>query len=292
MIGAWSASLGCLLSVAFLALDGGAFQLRPKSRFPTVEFGVPPATATDDMSSESASEESDTTEEHSKSEQLRFVGRISTISSALPYNSRDEVVSFFKCPANRNLFITAGGKRECKMIPMTLELLQRWTNICQQEGKLLPDETDEVFTVKTGGVHFPGLTLETSATMGIKLNEEALGPIYEVTLIGDERKVKGLPPVVYLFNKLTGGGSGSGTSNNLSTTKIFCDFGQEEASVIFKTNTTLIITVRFPSILMKILPSNKEKAEEQGSQAITKAVSKDVEASMVAFEEAYRRSLT
>jgi hypothetical protein len=283
----WSpASFGWLL-LAFLAQGGLAFQLHQASRLPRVWSGFPLCMTTKDRTSESRSEEIDTTEEQSNSE-LKFIGEIGTVSSALPYKSKDDVVSFFKCPENRNLFITAGGKRECKMLPMTPELLEEWTTICEQEGKTLPDEMDEIFTVKTGGVHFPGLTLETSATMGIKLTEKEFGPLYEVAMIGEERKVKGLPPVVYLFNKLTGGGSGNGTSNSISTTDIVCDFGQEDSKVVFKTDTSLVFTVRFPSVLMKILPTNKEKAEEQGSVAITKAVAKDIEASMVAYEEAYR----
>ena len=230
---------------------------------------------------------------------LQFRADIQTESSVLPYSTRESVEAFFTCPDNRNLFITAGGKREYEKLEIldTDILLASWTRICAQEGNAIPDKSDEIFTVKTGGMSFPGLTLETRATMGIKLVEKESGPTYEVTLIGDDRKVKGLPPVVYIFNKLTGGGGGgageeSGSSDNVSTTKIICEFNPESSNVTFKTSTQFTINIRFPSILMKIIPTSKEKAEEQGSQAITKAVGKDVEQSMAVFEEAYRKTFS
>jgi len=267
--------------------------VRNSFRLPSSAFSVPPVTATKDVSasSESTAESSNERIEDSSNAELKFVAQINTESSALPYTSKDDVISFFKSSQNRNMFITAGGKRECQRQSLTPEILRDWTEICRKEGMAPPDETDEVFVVKTGGVQFPGLTLEASAIMGVKLTEDGTDPKYVVTMIGDERKAKGLPPVVYIFNKLTGGGSKNGSSANLSFTDIVCEFiDGDEPKVVFKTDTRFVITVKFPAFLMKILPTNKEKAEEQGSQAIKKAVSKDVEASMLAYEEAYLNS--
>ncbi len=282
-----SCRIGILWLGSLVARRSNAFQTINHAqgrRIAVINSQLPPSI----QETSSELEERGPTVDPPKSE-LKFVGKINQVSNPLPYTSRDDVVAFFTCPQNRNMFITAGGKRECKMIPMNPEILEQWTRISHQEGGSVPEPHDEVFTVRTGGVKFPGLTLETSATMGIKFIEEDIGPKYEVTLIGDERKVTGLPPVVYLFNRLTGGGGENGTSNSLSTTYILCDFSQEDSKVIFKTDTILTVTIRFPSILLKILPTNKEKAEEQGSQAITKAVAKDVAASMTAYEEAYRK---
>lgn len=219
--------------------------------------------------------------------ELRFVGKFQTSSEPLPYKSKKDVMGFFQCPNNRNMFVTAGGKRECDAVEMTETILENWTRLCAaEEGCVLPIATDEVFTVKTGEVHFPGLTLVTSATMGMKLVEQKSShPTYQVTMIGDDRQVTGLRPVVFLFNKLTGGNSGS--ANNTSTTHIICDFTSKN-EVIFRTDTEITIRVKFPAMLMKLLPISKEKAEEEGSQSISKAVSKDVAESMRSFEEAYR----
>jgi hypothetical protein len=239
------------------------------------------------------SEVQDVVEAGDKKSELQFRADINTASNALSYSSREEVEAFFTCPNNRHLFITAGGVREYEKLEMKAEILADWARKCELEGNAIPNDSDEVFAVKTGGMSFPGLSLETRATMGIKLVERESGPTYEITLIGDDRKVKGLPPVVYIFNRLTGGGgSDSGSSHNLSSTKIMCDFNAEDSNVMFRISTQFLINVRFPSVLMKILPTTKEKAEEQGSLAITKVVSSDIEKSMAAFEVAYRRKIT
>ena len=278
--------------LAFCAHEGNSFPvLRSTASFPSTRFSTSRHTSVENVANDQLAEDVQIdSEEQSKSE-LKFVGKIQQVSSALSYTSKDEVVAFFTCPKNRNMFITAGGKRDCFLTPMTPEILHEWTKISQRDGGMIPDLDDEVFTVKTGGVQFPGLTLETSATMGMKLINEDYGPKYEVVLIKDERKVTGLPPVVYLFNRLTGGGGGeSGSSSTASTTYITCDFSQQDSKVIFTTDTILSVTVSFPSLLLKLLPMNKAKAEEKGSLAITQAVAKDVAASMIAYEEEYRKA--
>lgn len=279
IVGPWA----CALQAPAVS---GTFSLRPTRRGRLAQ-SLPESA----ISETSSSTEHDAEEEESDSKSiLQFRALINSESSPLEYSSKDEVEAFFTCPNNRNMFITAGGKREYEQVAITSEILTEWEQICQQEGMAIPKATDEAFAVKTGGIKFPGLTLETRATMGIKLVGKESGPTYEVTLIGDDRKVKGLPPVVYLFNRLTGGGSDNGSSQNLSTTQIVCEFDNDTSTVVFKTTTRFIINIRFPSILMKIIPTSKEKAEAQGSQAITKAVGKDIQDSMVVFEEAYLAS--
>jgi hypothetical protein len=277
--------------LVFCAQHGKSFPvIRSTSHVSSVRFSSSRPTSVEDVASEQLPADILVDSEEQTKSELKFVGKIKQVSSPLSYTSKDDVVAFFTCPKYRNMFITAGGKRECSLTPMTPEILQEWTRISLRDGGMIPDLEDEVFTVKTGGVQFPGLTLETSATMGIKLMMEDYGPKYEVVLIKDERKVTGLPPVVYLFNRLTGGDNENGSSSTASTTYITCDFSQQDSKVIFTTDTILSVTVSFPSFLLKLLPMNKAKAEEKGSLAITQTVEKDVAASMVAYEEEYRKA--
>lgn len=280
-----------LLSIFLMACskrNAFSFQMSHRiSRFQISASGTTPTLAEKHVSSDETETYDDVKNTKSSKAELKFGAEINTKSNPLSYDSKEEVISFFKNPQNRNLFITAGGKRDYQTMSMTSDILRDWTKQCEHMGTALPDENDEVFTVKTGGVQFPGLKLETSAIMGIKLIEKDGGLKYQITLIGDDRKVKGLPPVVSVFNKLTGGGSESGSSSNLSTTNIICDFGEEESKVAFKAETFLTVHIKFPAILLKILPTSKEKAEEQGSQSIYNSLSKDVQASMEAFEETY-----
>jgi hypothetical protein len=139
---------------------------------------------------------------------LKFEGKINQSSNPLPLISKDKLESFFQLPENGALLATAGGKRAWEEIKLSSELLEEWKKVCDIVGSKYPDENDAVISVKTGGVDFPGLHLKTVAKIGVKLirdpDESSLR--YEYSLLGDERTVSGLPPVVWIFNKLTGAG--------------------------------------------------------------------------------------
>ena len=77
-----------------------------------------------------------------------------------------------------------------------------------------------VLKVKTGGFRLPGLTLETTATIGANLiattDESALR--YEFVLIADERSVSGATPIVWIYDRLTGGSRCSDSDGDTTTT--------------------------------------------------------------------------
>lgn len=248
-----------------------------------------PATSNDDVVTEDKDTEEST--QNDKTSKLTLAAKIKLTSQPLPLKEGEEQLQrFFQLPEHRNLLVTAGGKRPCDEIELTPELVQEWKTACEGvAASQTPNENDTAVLVKTGGIDLPGLHLVSLTKIGVKLIEktEARSPQYEMTLIGDERTVKGLPPVVWIFNKLTGassGGEGGTTTKSLTTVRYEIT---DNSKVVFQTDSFLSITVKFPAVLLKILPTNKEKAEETGSKAITKAVQKDLEASMKSFEEAY-----
>lgn len=219
--------------------------------------------------------------------QLQFGGVLDAQTNPLPASSEDEVRQFFANADYRNLLITAGGARESSSVDMDVPLLELWTSKCQIQGTALPVETDEVFRVQTGGLKFPGLFVQASVILGIKfLNEDPSQLKYEVSAVRDNTEVSGLAPVVWVFDKLVGS-SDENENANLSCTTISYEMNEQDQTVIFKTTSSLVITVQFPSVLLKILPTNKEKAEAQGGKAVVKALQKDVTASIEAYEQAY-----
>jgi hypothetical protein len=202
----------------------------------------------------------------------------------LPSVPKDQIAAFFKAPENRNLLATAGGKRKCEELEVTPQLLEDWKRACDDVGSEYPDENDSIIAVRTGGIDFPGLTLVSLAKIGIKIIDEPSLRI-EFTMIGDEQTVTGLLPVVWIFNKLIGAGGKDGTSARSLTVVTYSQ--TKDWETLFTSDVNLSIMVKFPAILLKILPTNKEKTEETGGKAITKTVTKDVQESMNAYEEAY-----
>jgi hypothetical protein len=176
-------------------------------------------------------------------------------------------------------------------------------------GACLPEQgTDSVVSITTPGLSFPGLTVKNIATVGTKY-VEATPPRHEFVLLSSESKASGLPPVVWLYNKLTGNadaggettsrqimsgptsvtssddGSSSSSSTNIKSLSTV-SYQRKDDRVVFTTNASLSIGMKFPKLLMKAL-GDKRKAEEVGANSIRKTLVKDVAQSMQAFEKAY-----
>jgi len=222
---------------------------------------------------------------------LELKGVVEVSSNPLSGLSSEKMTSFFESKELRNMLVTAGGKRPCEELPATEDILEQWKEACETVGAQVPGESDCALSVKTGGIDFPGLHLVSKANIGAKFIQEP-SPRYEFVLIGDEQSVKGLPPVVWVYNKLTGSGddgekSESSTSTSSLTTIAYDE--TEDGKTIIKSNASLSVAVNFPSILLKILPTNKEKAEETGGKALCKTLEKDVVASLEAVEKAYMK---
>lgn len=212
-------------------------------------------------------------------------------TGSLPFISEDFLATFLQDTANRNLLASAGGKRSLEEVKLTSDILKTWQNASRELGAQAPDMGDSVIKVRTGGISFPGLQLESTAFIGIKGDVSNENQLYEFVLIQDENEVKGLPPVVWIFNKLTGSdGNEKGNGNNQSTSSITVLSCKKinESEVVFTTTSRLVVNVKFPAFLLKILPTNKEKAEENGAKSINKMLEKDVNLAVRAFEKAYR----
>ena len=61
----------------------------------------------------------------------------------------------------------------------------------------------------------------------------------------------------------------------------------DDNNMRFVLEATVSIAIKFPAFLLKILPTNKEKAEESGAKSISKSIEKDITKSLAAFEQAY-----
>lgn len=231
-----------------------------------------------------------TESENGETSSLTLDGGAVVSTGPLPFISEEFLASFLRDTANRNLLASAGGERPLEEVKLTSELLKTWQDACKELGAQTPDMSDTVIKVRTSGFNFPGLQLESTAFIGIKEDVSNENQVYEFVLIRDENTVKGLAPVVWIFNKLTGSeGNGKGNGDNQSTSSLTTLSYEKisESDVIFTTNSRLVVNIKFPAFLLKILPTNKEKAEETGAKSITKVLEKDVNLAVAAFEKAY-----
>lgn len=222
---------------------------------------------------------------------LILQGDISTQSKSLPVVCEERLCKFFQTPSFRNLLVSGGGQRPVEYLPLTETLFQDWTQKCKVLGASPPSKDDSILAVESKGIQFPGLKVKSTATVGVKYVEDPgkASPRHEFVLLGTQEEAKGLPPVVWIYNKLTGGNKrneGSGDSSraqSLSTVS----YETNNGNVVFRTKAFLRIGISFPKVLLKILPGDKATIEEKASSSVQKTLEKDCVQSMKAYESAY-----
>lgn len=226
-------------------------------------------------------------------EKLVFKGDYTCSTDPLPGGvSQADVSAFLEQSATRDIFLSAGGTRTLQELELTPQFKGFWQEACRHFGSdALPTDDDVVFAVDTV-VSFPGLLLlVTTAVSGVKKIQGENGlEGYELMLVAQKQTAQGAPPVVWIFNKLTGiNKRDEALWYPPSQAKARSTIGITElsgGSVAISFKLELQVTVEFPAVLVKILPSSKEKTEEQGTASILKTVSKDIDKAMeVAFEK-------
>lgn len=203
-----------------------------------------------------------------------------------------------------------------------IELYRLWHVETSREPHLAtPSVGDAILKVTTTGIHFPGLALNTVATVGCKQVLQDGHSELQITLIQDELQAEGPEPLVWVFHQLTGTGGnkqnksgmfpptpfsllrgnnqgGSSTTGDQqrrthSTNVISAEYAtnneDESLSIVFRSVAKLSICVSFPTILLKILPVSKQMAESQGSEAINRVVTRDIGPSLEALKKKYEQ---
>lgn len=218
-------------------------------------------------------------------------------SSPAPVTSQEAMVDFFRDPKHSSCLITAANTRESHVVPSNNELLTKWKKRASILGAAEPKESDVIISVRTGGIKFPGVTVESTSLIGSTVllpTESNHFPSYEFVLIQDQREASGLKPIVWVFNQLVGVGNKDREKDaspmSLSRVAPYPTVDDPE-KITFKIESFLEIKVKFPSVLLKILPVSKEKAEAQGADAVRKVLAKDIDVSIEKFRDIYVESL-
>lgn len=177
----------------------------------------------------------------------------------------------------------AGNEALCAPQDITISNVDAWERECENFGVKAPSlaNGDKVFWVTTG-MNFPGLRISSRSFIGVKGLTPTRDPLFpypglEFVLIKDEQEVEGTPPLMWIFNKLTGSSGGDkGEQSVRSLNRVTIEPSSDGKEMVFQSNVLLEIDVLFPSIFLKLLPVSKDKAEEQGSASISKALDKDI----------------
>ena len=232
---------------------------------------------------------------------LHFHGSKTFHSRPLPIESMD-ILHILYGPALKDLAkITIGGSGTDNVVinpnPIHSSLMEDWIMSTKKVNASVPNEQGFICKVQTSGLNFSGLQVKTVANIGTQLlqlqhddtNRNDTFQL-EFTYIDDEQIVQGPKILVFIFNALTGKDSDESSSKGKgqrvqSLSRLHTTVSNN--TVVFHIDTNLDISIQFPTLLLKLLPVSKEKAEEQGSEVIMNTLTKDTEAMIPKLEEFY-----
>jgi len=128
-------------------------------------------------------------------------------------------------------------------------------------------------------------------------------PEYQFLLLAEDFEADGPPPLVWIFNQLTGRGNKKSLQpelpNDPHTIHTYLRVWASDAKsykgdikadrIVFKASCRAEININFPSILLQILPVPKEIIEKQGNKALLQSMERDIVPGVNEFREAFIR---
>ena len=273
----------CSTVVSFIILQ------QPIGTGATSHIGRPRRTLPTNLRSTAGDEEEKTS---SNKETLVFRGDLNLSSEPLPKSTaKADVASFLLRPEIRNSLLSSGGTRPVEEVPRNPELDELWIKFCNKEygAQHKPQPGDSILACDTV-IKFPGLKMVNRVFNGVKcsVDPDSGIPTYSFFLIGERQSVTGLPPVVFVFNKLTGADKKGDSLEPSGVAKSTLSVKENtDGNMVFNFVADIQIKIEFPALLLKILPTTKEKAEAQGSKSILKAIYKAVDDSTKSLYDAF-----
>lgn len=227
---------------------------------------------------------------------LHFAGSTTYTTRSAPLPRKEKPLGdFFAADEYRDCLCCGSGNVLAE--PCTTagpDLMARWSKEAARTHAAQPTANDKIIQL-TLSTDFLVFTMTAVAMIGCKLlqppKENPLrSPEYQFTLIREEFGADGPPPLLWIFNQLTGAGRAkkedSGQYNHafFRVKAVPTDGGQR---VAFQGSLTTEINIRFASALLSILPVAKEIIEEHGCSALKKNMRRDVPPGMDKFRSAY-----
>ena len=197
-------------------------------------------------------------------------------------------------PQVRNRLICPQGTvEEISLSHEQVQLLQQQYQVWQDENDaVVEDDMDDSpwqtgLRFTTGAVQFPGLTVDSVVVCGVRqihhhsINDSWLPPAYQFVVLDVQNRASGARPMVWLFHKLT---STATPVTHSCTTVGFVprhdgdDDNDSNTWVALRYHSRARVEFECSKRLLRFLPLSPERTQALGSQALRKAVQKEVRA--------------
>jgi hypothetical protein len=238
----------------------------------------------------------------SSSEELVFDVVLDKTSNTIQVTDTNQICQYLQSPDCIIHYCSGGGRLNTSFEENNSVLDELWQRACQEyygrehynpknnENNKHPDRIVATETI----LQFPGLKMINRVYNVVQIvhTKESLSssssssiPEVHSFMIGEKQQVTGLPPAVWLFNKLTG----HDTRNNQS---IAPSSGSALTRITWQTDDSttnnnmegrlrvqahVTIRTKFPKAVLRFLPVSKAKMEQQGSHAVRKSIEKELD---------------
>jgi hypothetical protein len=165
---------------------------------------------------------------------------------------------------------------------------------------LSPEEANPKFVMLSVWTDFLVFTIIADAVLGVLLVPKRplhthtkttfnFLPEYQFVLLEESFHADGPPPLVWLFNKLTGLDRTDQDSSHHSNHVFFRVWVEETSNctIAFSSQSKADLSFNFPSFLLNLLPVSKDIIENQGNSALQKSIEKDVSPGLESFLKSY-----
>lgn len=237
-------------------------------------------------------EEVDRTESKKSMATLDLFGQVTSASESAPAPSNN-LQDYFSLPESP-LIILRGANNNSVVENSNPDdtLLQLYADQCKKIEAQPPTPQDRIFDVTTSGVSFPGLKVNTVATIGVKIivDNNTTMPSYENVLIRDSTYAEGNRILLWFFNKVTGKGKKDVKKTTTQSTQSLSTIRAipvGDGTIAFEANACLRVRVKFPSLLMKMIPDGKAQSERTGGESLRKALEGDIPTALENFRYCY-----
>jgi len=248
---------------------------------------------------------------------LRFAASTTYTSRDVPVPSDDKYIAqFFDMSNNSRFLLLAKGTMNEVRLAEDKDIskyLARWTEEAERMGAAKPDPGDQLITVSVK-TPFLVFVINVAATIGVKLllhdeqgsrdentssiestsseGRTLLTPEYQFTLLEQSVSAEGPPPLVFIFNQLTGINrkvKGTYVQPNHALFRVEAILSPDRKRLSFVSHMKAELNIRFPKVLLNLLPVPKEQIEKQGSVNLKRNMKRDVPPGVDLFREAYLR---
>lgn len=217
---------------------------------------------------------------------------------------REEILRFFSTDEANFHLLAKGTHNVVKEVDdhEVSTQLDHWTSEAHYMNAKIPTTDDKLLSLSVT-TPFLVFVLKVTAMLGVKIlwhsyqittsddaHTEVKLPEYQFILLDQTFSAEGPPPLVFIFNQLTGinkTAKGTYKQPNHALFTVKATPSKDIKRVSFVSRMTAELNIRFPEILLKLLPVPKERIEKEGSHSLKRNMERDVPPGVDLFRNAY-----